>query len=1164
MGLSLRSKMMAIVAAAALALLLLVVAGTLTEREVSRQLATIEERYLPRLELGPQLDVRFDRIRRSLQDAVATQDTQELAGTRVFLTRFLDALAAADSALAPGEAAALRTGMEEYYAVAHDVSRRLIAGEKGEALGDAMALMQTRQARATDVLERVTALDRKGLSAAFSGASRAQVRAATMRLVVSACCLFLVMALSWWLGRNALRSLQGLAAGVERFGRGDFAQLIPVLSKDELGEVAERANQMAASLDRLSKERDRTDWIRNGQAGLAVQLRGDLDPREVASRASRYLARYLEAPAAALYHADGEGSLVLLGQYALDSAGASGGPAPRIGFGEGLVGQAALENQLVVVADLPADYLRVRSGLGEAVPLAIVLLPLTHSGRVTAVLELAMFKPWSDVSSDLLLSVREMLASAIEVARGRAALREALAETQRQADRLAAQEEELRATNEELQVQQEELRQTNDHMAERTRELEGQGRKLEQNNSELSETRRRLEQKALELTSASTYKSQFLANMSHELRTPLNSMLLLSSLLAQNEARNLTDRQVEFCKTINGAGKDLLALITQILDLAKIESGKQEVCIAEVAVAALAEYAERVFGPLAHDKGLVLTVELAADVPATISTDRQRVEQILNNLLGNAIKFTSRGQVTLRIARPAAGARFTRPDLHADRLVVFAVSDTGIGIPPEFEQRIFEPFQQVEAQSDRRYGGTGLGLPIARELAGLLGGELQLETAPGRGSTFLCYLPAGLRAPATLAQPVSNGGAPPAAARPYLLVVEDDPNFALALGAVIEQQGLEYVIAPDGETGLRLAKESKSKPIGIILDIRLPDIDGWKVMDRLGADPDTAAIPVHFLSALEAGERGMAMGAVGYVTKPASPRDLVRVIQSLVPRRGASTCRLLVVEDDPDLSDSLIRRLADEGLAIRAVASARQALGAIESEHFDCMILDLSLPDMDGLELLQLLREREGKEPLPVVVYTGRALSKAEVRRLEDYAEAVIMKEGRSAERLLDEIRLFMRRLEQGLPARRPRPAGPSTSQDLVGRKVMVVDDDMRTVYALSALLRSKGAEVLVADTGRIALSTLAEHPDIELVLMDIMMPEMDGYETIRRIRGDMRLRELPVIALTAKAMKEDREQCLQAGATDYLSKPIDPDELLTLMHRRLPEGAAGGTSAGT
>jgi CheY-like chemotaxis protein/signal transduction histidine kinase len=1175
MRLSLRAKLTAIVGAAAFAFVVVIVSSALISRRVERQLGTIQEHLLPKLEMGPRLDAEFEHLRRALQDAVAANDADLLAKTRETKNAFLERLSAARDAIDPAQALQLARSVEEYYAAAIDVSRRLLAAETGEALVGAMADMQTKQSHVAQLLKIATAFDRKEIANAFTTAVRAQTTGGAVRLVISIICLALVILLSVRLSRGVLRSVDVLTTGLKRYARGEFGTPVAAVGNDEFGDVADQANQMAASLQRLATERDRTDWLKNGQAGLSQELRGELEPSEVAGRAIRFLARTLDARAGALYYADVDRTLQLLGQYALSPEGTDQ-TTPSFRPGEGLVGQAALQDDIMIVPDAPPDYLRVRSGLGEATPHVVALLPIIHAGSVNGVVELGLFSAWMERSTEFLLSIRETLAIALEVARARAAMRQLLAETQRQATRLSTQEEELRVNNEELQTQQKELRQTNEELAQQAEELDSQRRALEQRNADLDQARGDLERKAAELTTVSAYKSQFLTNMSHELRTPLNSMLLLSNLLATNDGGNLTDKQIEYANTIYSAGRDLLALINQVLDLARIEAGKHELHVATTALADLAHNLERVFLPLAHDKGLRLKVELANDLPPTISTDRQRAEQILNNLLANAIKFTERGDVTLRIARPAPEVVLRRQDLRPDSTVALSVSDTGLGIAPEDQERIFAPFEQVDSAPDRRYGGTGLGLNIARELANLLGGELQLRSVPGAGSTFVCYLPEVSRAeikPGASPQPTASNGtvaAPPTpAAAPSnkptnqerggaqahnlsstLLIIEDDQRFAEVLGDIIEGQGLKYRIARDGRSGVRMARDTNLIPTAIILDVMLPDIDGWTVLEQLRAHPVSAGIPVHFLSAVDGADHGTDMGAVGYLRKPATRQELLHMVQSLVPDSARRRARILVVEADSTLPGSLATQLAGENLDLQLVTSGLQALERLSNESFACMILDLSLPDMDGLVFLRTVREKCGADTPSVVVYTGRALSKPEAQMLEAHSEAVVLKEGSSTERLLDEVRLFVRRLNEGQGPRRPAPARLHPADvRLKDRKILIADDDMRTVYALSAMLRAKGVDVLVADTGLVAITVLDEHPEIEAVLMDIMMPEMDGYEAMRRIRQDARFATLPIIALTAKAMKGDEEKCLEAGASAYLAKPIEPDRLVRMLH---------------
>ena len=1173
---SLRSNLLAIVGTAAAAFLVLIISSMVIAQRADEQLANVRERFLPKLEVGPLLEKQFEHLRRDIEDAVAARDADVLAATRKDLDDFVAQLIGSPRAVDPSVAAALRAAVEEYYGLATDVARRLIAGESGESLLASMTAMQASQARAVERLRIAVSFDRDELMGAFAKATRAEVTAARVRLAISVACLALVVLLSYGLGRGVLRSIRELNSGLHRFGRGEFGTAIPIVADDELGDVARQANTMAQSLQRFADERDRADWQKGALAGLAQELRGEQSSADVASRAATFLARYLGAPAAALYYAGSrtDGTLRLLGQHAL-SAPDSPEPPPSFRPGEGLVGQAALRTDITVVEDPPADYLRIRSGLGEARPRALALLPLVHLGRVTGVLELAVFSPWTERLTEVLLSLRESLVIAIEVALAREAMSRLLAETQRQTVRLTEQEEELRTNNEVLATQQEELRKTNRDLVDQAAQLEAQRRDLERSNAELDEARRTLEQKAAELTTVSAYKSQFLTNMSHELRTPLNSMLLLSNLLAANEQNNLTPKQVEFATTINVAGKDLLSLINQVLDLAKIEAGKHDLNIGTVPLGPVAANLRRMFGPLARDKKLDFSVDLAPELPAEITSDRQRIEQILKNLIANAIKFTERGRVTVRIAPPDETFRPERSELLDRPAVAFTVSDTGLGIAEADQNRVFAPFEQVDGTPDRRYGGTGLGLSISRELVGLLGGEIQLKSALGQGSTFTCVVPVEYRGPAgdqhgnhdgdrhgsakarETPHPEARAARPAPAATPLLatrpsaplLVIEDDPIFADTLRAVVQTQGYDCLLAADADTGLRLARERR--PTGILLDVKLPDTDGWRVMELLRADPATAGIPVHFVSGTDAPARGLALGAVGFLTKPASRYDLQRAVDALVQSRLRGNARVLIVEDDEVAGQTLAKVLADEQVEARHVTRGHQALELLEHEKFGCLILDLTLPDMDGLEFLQRLRERYGANIPAIVVYTARALTRAEIDALEVYAEAVVLKEGASNERVLNEVKLFVAGVHEGGRARRASApiVPPLPAVDIEGKTILVVDDDMRTVYALSALLRAKGAEVLVADNGKDAVVALERRPDVDAVLMDLILPEMNGDQAIQRIRQDSRFRSVPIIALTARTLNGDGAQA--GGADAYLPKPVDPERLLTLLDAR-------------
>ncbi|HVH44954.1 MAG TPA: response regulator [Labilithrix sp.] len=1169
MRVSLRAKLAAIVASTALAFIVVAVTNGLATQRVREQLGQIEQRQIPKLEMGPQLESEFAALSRAYQDAVAAHDAEALERTRDVRDRILSRLDAGSAVVDPLASAAFRLALADYHDKAVDVSKRMMAGEGGENVLESIAEMQRRRAHAKDLLDRLNAFDQRDLRSTFDAARAAQATSSRTQLVSTMACLAVVLALSLWLSRSVGHSVGRLEEGFTRFAKGNFDQAIVIRSSDEIADVAAGANRMAESLARLAAERERTDWIKSGLMELAGELRGDFDEEEVATRAARTLARYLDAPAAALYVVRSEDptTLHLAGHHAVVPGAEKGEAAPSFTIGEGLVGEAARSNELVIIEPTPPDFWRVHSGLGESTPSVLVLAPLGHAGQVSGVLELALFEPLTDAGRELLLTARENIAVSLAVAQSRAATRLLLGKTQEQATQLRHQEEELRSNNEELRCQQEELQQTNEELAEHAQQLAVQRVTLQAKNADLEEIGRRLEQKAAELTTVSAYKSQFLANMSHELRTPLNSMLLLSRLLADNVDGNLTAKQLEYARTVHSAGKDLLLLINQVLDLAKVEAGKQEIHVEPVTLRDVADRARRVFTPLAKEKGLRLVVDIAAGLPESIRTDAQRLNQILTNLLGNAIKFTERGEVKLAVHRPDASVKLRTPGLDRRSVIAFSVSDSGAGIAPQHQERIFAPFEQVDGSAQRKQGGTGLGLSISREFAILLGGELQLRSVVGEGSTFVCYLPENAIEPAKRAAVAEDAKAPPSAPairnpsteeRPsdvHLLVIEDDPVFAEALGDIIHERGLSYRIAGDGTTGLELARAHR--PRGILLDVKLPDIDGLRVMEELRSDPSTASIPVHFISGLDMAETGPASGAAGYLRKPVERHELVRVVEALGGNLDPASHRILVVEDDALLGTTLLEQLASEGLSCVRAKSRREALELLERERFACMIVDLAVPDMRDLELLDSLQKGDKAGMPAVVVYTSRQLSRPEVARLEAYAEAVVLKDGlASTERLLDEIRLFIRRLESGLPRRSLHTKVRDVDVRLEGKKILIVDDDMRTAYALSATLRAKGAEVLVAETGAVALDVLAGNPGVHAVLMDVMMPEMDGYEATRRIRAKAAFADLPIVMLTAKAMKGDEARCIEAGATAYLPKPVDADVLLTLLQSRFRASA--------
>jgi CheY-like chemotaxis protein/signal transduction histidine kinase/HAMP domain-containing protein len=1135
-----RAKLFAIFGAALLALLAAFALSAWMGARQNRELDEVQSRLVPRSEAGPRIEAEFERLARAMQDAVAAQDLQALENAQEHKLKIFELLTSAGSAIDPSQAAAVRWNVQAYYETAQVVSRRLIVGESDDQLLQQVSRMQAQQHEAQRLIKSATGVHRDELARAFRTIRNMNSSADRFRLGITATGTFVVALLAFWGARSVLSSLSHLTSGLARFGTGDFSTPIQAQGRDELGAVAEQANLMAASLARLSEARAGDDWLKEGIAGMNERLRGELEPPVLAQKALDYLAERLGALAGALYVRNDDGSMQLLAAHAGGQAASPAELSARFDEGEGLIGQSGTSSDLRFIDDLPADYLKIRSGLGEASPRQLVLVPLVHFERRVGVLELALLTQAPSRARDLLLAVRSLVASALEAARASNARQQLLIETQAQAERLTAQEEELRLNNQELLAQQEELRRANS-------ELERTSHALAEQIEELARARSVLASKAEELNRVSAYKSQFLANMSHELRTPLNSMLLLSDLLAENELGNLNPKQVEHMRTIHAAGKDLLSLINEVLDLSKIEAGKQELVLETVELRHFSGFARRLFEVTATRKGVELETRIAPGMPERIVTDRQRVERILTNLLSNALKFTSHGRVTLEIGRPSSEAA-----LVSGPAVAFSVTDTGIGIPETARERVFAPFEQVQGTANRGYGGTGLGLSIARESARLLGGELTLAESSSAGSRFVCVVPEHSRASSAPVAPrprVADDAASLKAQDAFLLIVEDDAVQAEQLVDIAHARGLKVVVVSNGDEAVERARHGQV--LGIILDVRLPDIDGWSVMERLKQDDQTRSIPVHFVSSVDEPHRGLAMGALGYLVKPASHAELAAMVRKLVPP-SASAKNVLVIEDDAQHGSALLAVLEHGGIRGEHVLTAQAALSALATGRFGCLILDLGLPDMDGLRLLQTLRQRPELGSPRVLVHTGRALSKQETRELAAYAEAIVLKDGSSAERLLEEVRLFVRHVT----GQRPTPPPPPRSDvSLRGVKLLVAEDDMRTVYSLAALLRSRGAEVLTVETGGEALSALEAHRDVRAVLMDVMMPEMDGYEAMRRLRLDARLATLPVIALTAKAMKGERERCLEAGASDYLPKPVDGDKLLAKLQTWLSSG---------
>lgn len=954
-----------------------------------------------------------------------------------------------------------------------------------------------------------------------------------------------------------------------------LSALLAYLGRRDLLALSASYDANLHAQQRATEHLEHQAWLRNGQTQLAEQVLGQLTLSMLGDNILRFFAGYLGSVVGAMYVRDEHGHLVRVACYGLDAEEQA--REQVLGDHEGLLAQAVREGRLLRLDNLPEGYFHLSSGLGRGLPLSAVLVPAGEGSQVNGVLELGFLRPLLPRDEELLQRLGGNIGISIDSARYRQRLQEVLAETQQLNEELQVQQEELKTANEELEeqsrvlkesqahleTQQAELEQTNEQLSERTEALD-------RKNDELLHAQEQLQARAEELQRSSKYKSEFLANMSHELRTPLNSSLILAKLLAENVAGNLSEEQVKFAESIYSAGNDLLNLINDILDIAKVEAGKLEVRPETTQLERLVEGLRGMFEPLAAHKGLAFEVTTDAQVPATLFTDRQRLEQILKNLLSNAIKFTERGQVSLNIGyQPDSG-------------IIFAVRDSGIGIAADQQQAIFGAFHQVDGTSNRRYGGTGLGLSISRDLAHLLGGQISVDSSLGQGSVFSLILPERYEREAQTAEPLALRPAvdalPPAAPTPVatkpqrpapafaddrerapfanrcILVIEDEPNFAHILFDLAHELGYSCLVAQGADEGFELAMQYI--PDAILLDMRLPDHSGLTVLQRLKEQASTRHIPVHIISVEDRVEAAMHMGAVGYAVKPTSREELKEVFARLEAKLTQKLKHILLVEDDDLQRESIARLIGDEDIEITAVAMAKDALALLRENIYDCMIIDLKLPDMLGNELLKRMTAEDIRAFPPVIVYTGRNLTREEEADLLKYSRSIIIKGARSPERLLDEVTLFLHKVESQLSNERQRMLKTARSRDKVfeGRKVLLVDDDVRNIFALTSALEHKGAIVEIGRNGREAIERLEQHDDIDLVLMDVMMPEMDGFEATRLIRQQARWRKLPIIAVTAKAMKDDQQRCLQAGANDYLAKPIDLDRLFSLIRVWLPQ----------
>lgn len=931
-------------------------------------------------------------------------------------------------------------------------------------------------------------------------------------------------------------------------------------------------------LAEISADNEQKNWLLSGATKLNEVMRGEQEVEQLATNVITEICNYIKAPVGAIYQLASKDTFQFAAGYAYSRTKSA---LTGYKLGEGLVGQSALEQRFRIINDLPTDYIKINSALGNTNPITLFLLPIVFEKKTIAVIELGMLTAPDSATISFLTNIAENIGVAINSAIARVKLRDLFEQTQQQAEELESQQEELRTTNEELlykseqlQASEEELRVQQEELKQTNAELEEKAQQLEERNIVVNQSREAMMLKAEELEISSRYKSEFLANMSHELRTPLNSILILARILKENRPENLNEDQIKYAGVIHNAGNDLLTLINDILDLSKIESGKIDLTIEPINPTELQHNIESLFAELARSKKINFNTEVHRNLPEALLSDQARVEQIIKNLLSNAFKFTpENGEISLKIALAQPDTSYFSDHLKTttEKIIAIQVKDSGIGIPLEKQKLIFEAFQQADGSTSRKYGGTGLGLSISKELAYLLGGEIQIQSEPNVGSTFTLYLPERnldfkLEEPEALTVTVSvTAPVPPSFSAPEpldsgpaesqtLLIVEDDPVFAELLTDYAIEKGFTPMLATRGDTGLSMA--ISELPDAIVLDIMLPVMDGWQILKKLKADPRTKHIPVHMMSAgNEKDDRAKNEGAIGFLKKPVEKEALDEAFDLLSSAHLKYNLKMVLIIEDQELQSRILtEQLTGKGVEVRQAYTGEEALQLLKEQRFDCIILDLNLPDISGFDLLDQIKAQAELAHVPVIINTAMELSHDKMDRILKHTEAMVLKSNKSNDRLIDEVSLFMNKLKQGdnksisVKSKAVEKGVSTIEKALKNKTVLITDDDMRNIFALSSALQIYDMNILIANNGREALNRLQENEQIDIVLMDIMMPEMDGYEAMREIRKEKKYFKLPIIALTAKAMKNDREKCIEAGANDYISKPVDMDKLLSML----------------
>ena len=991
--------------------------------------------------------------------------------------------------------------------------------------------------------------------------------------------ILLVMFIAMLVSRKLVMPIRTINRWVNKVASGVYVEGAALSGHNEIGELSRSFSKMTNQLRTINEENERRSWLQNGIEGLNNSIRGDKGMADLCREIITYLARYLDMQTGAMYVLNADNELQLMGTYAWRQRKQS---TNKFAIGEGLVGQAALEKQPIELTNVPDGYLDIESGLGGTKPSHVIIVPLIYEDNIQGVIEFAYLHSVTEQQRQFLDYSLESVSIAIYSAQNRTRVTMLLDKTTRQTETMKEQQEELKTVNdelekrariledseEELKAQSDELQKSNAELEEKSQQLFVQKEEIEQKNRDIEISSKKVEEKAKELGQASKYKSEFLANMSHELRTPLNSLLLLAQMLAENDEGNLTDDQIESAQVIYSGGQELLGLINDILDLSKVEAGKMTVNLEDINLDDVCMSVRTMFYPLAESRNLEFKVGLEAGTTQFILSDSQKVLQILKNFLSNAFKFTQEGGVTVRLFSEIRQGQYGESSF-----IGFSVKDTGIGIPKDKQQSIFESFQQADGSTSRKYGGTGLGLAISREMSNLLGGFIEVSSEEGEGTTFTLYLPDnavcslnGERVIAdSFSSAVSSGHTEgtrktvrseredepdvqiSAKRMPTrsMLLIEDDVNFTSILEQVAQKHKFEFSHAGTGKEGLELAKQ---QPAAIILDLGLPDMDGEEVLQALKRSKHTKDIPVHIISGRDP-EKSASDSSVGYLVKPVTMGDLDKVFMTLEGAIQDGINHILILDSDDNARECTGKLLEQKGMNVGYANTPDDAVKILQQKQWQCLVMDIDLGEVSGLDFLSQLKTSMGSEMPSIVVQLSRELSQDEHLSLQEYTSAMVMKGELSSERIIDEVSLFLHSIEkQSVQVAKEKPVASSLCKSLEGHKIMLVDDDLRNTFALSKALQGVGLEVVIADNGQTALDRLSDESGIELVLMDVMMPVMDGYEATRRIRAIDELKNLPVISLTAKAMSDDKGKCLEAGANDYMTKPVDMDKLVEML----------------